>query len=142
MEASGNDLFFSPENVADGQDKLQEPRKEDEAEEHENEKTVVSEAVESMVASLENTGAEESKGDEEATLLPPLRQDEPALDYYDLLGLSTSATSVEIVAAYRRHAREVADLNTSDPLYINIKAVRCFYFLIFDIRSRTFPFLL
>jgi len=44
-------------------------------------------------------------------------------DYYDLLGLSTSATTAEIVAAYRHRAREVADLSTSDPLYVNIKKV-------------------
>ena len=44
-------------------------------------------------------------------------------DYYDLLGVSTSATSNEVVIGYRKKAREVADLETSDPRYLRIKEV-------------------
>jgi len=62
------------------------------------------------------------KGDEYSADL--VACNESPLDYYDLLGLSTSATTAEIVAAYRHRAREVADLSTSDPLYINIKKVK------------------
>ena len=45
------------------------------------------------------------------------------IDYYDLLGVSTGSTTAEIVSAYRRKAREVADLPTTDKLYVRIKKV-------------------
>ena len=44
-------------------------------------------------------------------------------DLYDCLGVSTSATTAEIVAAYRACAREVADFPTSHPKYKLIKKV-------------------
>ena len=45
------------------------------------------------------------------------------VDYYDVLGVSMGATTAEIVAAYRRRAREVAGRATNDPVYYRIKEV-------------------
>ena len=49
------------------------------------------------------------------------------LDYYDVLGVSTSSTTADIVAAYRSKARDAAGLPTSDKLYILIKQVTPIY---------------
>jgi len=53
---------------------------------------------------------------------PPSTKPTKELDFYDVLGVSTSSTTAEIVVAYRSRAREVADLPTMSPAYARIKA--------------------
>lgn len=52
---------------------------------------------------------------------PKLPVDED--DYYDLLGISMSATLAEVKTAYKRRAREVSERPTNDPMYRRIKQV-------------------
>lgn len=106
-----DELFFSPVNK-DWQEMLQEAEGEENA--------VNADILENTALVQEellDVNGDEYPADQIAdSVLSPA-------DYYDLLGLSTSATTAEIVAAYRHRAREVADLSTSDPLYVNIKKV-------------------
>jgi hypothetical protein len=48
-------------------------------------------------------------------------KEEELPDYFALLGVSTSATTAEIVIAYRHRAREMAGMPTSDLRYVRIK---------------------
>jgi hypothetical protein len=133
-------VFYTPENSAvDWQDMSQGPTEDEEGAAYANgvvptilaEQTasvpevlqsIIDAAVLAEMASVANAGIEETNGGKDP-LDSPATSGTPA-DYYDLLGLSTSATTAEIVIAYRRRARDVADLSTSDPLYVSIKTVR------------------